>query len=255
MTLRNPALLVVLASLFAAGPVPAAPEAAATPKRVRPFEPYLGMEPRHVRSRSRVETPRARIELEPVLQGDVVHHEFVIANPGPEPMEIEGLKMCSGCILGGHSKRIEPGREGGIRLLVPTDWLGGGAIASPITARTTRPGWETLRIDVALQVREFAALSPYRVWLRGSGAEAIVETCWVVPNEAYPFSITGIRARKGIWFSHSWREVERDGRRAYEITIENTRRKVGPYQDVLFVQTDHPERPEFRIRIEGRIEE
>ena len=34
----------------------------------------------------------------------------------------------------------------------------------------------------------------------------------------------------------------------------NTRTKPGPYQDVLFVQTDHPERPEFRIRVEGRLE-
>ena len=95
------------------------------------------------------------------------------------------------------------------------------------------------------------------MWLRGSAsaAEPVTATCLVVPNEAYPFSITGIRTRRGVWFEHSLAEVEHAGRRAYEITLENTRTKPGPYQDVLFVQTDHPERPELRIRVEGRIEE
>lgn len=232
---------------------PGAPRAEA--RAPRPFDLYLGLEPRRVRSRSRVEGGRGRQVFEPVLQGDRVEHDFLISNPSDEVLEIRDLKMCSGCIVDGYSKTIRPGQEGRISMVVPTDWLGGREISGVITAETSVPEMPRIEIEVSLAVREFAALSPYRVWLKGSPETPIVEKCLIVPNEAYPFSITGIKARKGVWFRHSWRELERDGRTAYEITIENTRRKPGPYQDVLFVQTDHPERPELKIRIEGRIEE
>jgi hypothetical protein len=208
-------------------------------------------------SKSIVREAESRHVLEPVLQGDEVHHVFRIPNPGPEPLELRDVNVCSGCIPAGHSQRIPPGGEGAIAIIVTTDWLGGSGISSPITAETSSPAMPHLTIHVELEVREFAALEPYRVWLRGSASapEPITATCIVTPNEAYPFSITGIRTRKGVWFEHAFTEIERDGRRAFEITLRNTRTRPGPYQDVLYVQTDHPERPELRIRVEGRIEE
>ena len=104
-------------------------------------------------------------------------------------------------------------------------------------------------------MKEFASLSPYRIWLEGSAAQDLVATSIVIPNQDYPFRVTGIKTRRGVWFTTSYREIERQGRRGYEITVRNTRKKVGSYQDVLFVQTDHAARPEFKIRIEGRIRE
>lgn len=246
---------LALAALFAshAGPRDDAPPVPAP----RPFELYLGMEPRRVHSSSRVTEATSRQALGAVLQGDVVHHTFRIPNPGAEEMEIRNLKLCSGCILGGYTRRVPPGLEGAISIVIPTDWLGGREIDGPITAETTAESLPRLEIRVSLTVREFAELSPYRIWLEGrpDPAHPLMATCLVVPNEAYPFEITGIRARKGVWFEHAWKEVEHEGRRAFEITVRNTRRKPGPYQDVLFVQTDHPERPEFKIRVEGRIAE
>lgn len=230
--------------------------AADEPKLPLPFETYRGQPPERVVGSSRVVEARSRFVLGPVLQGDEVHHSFQIPNPGPEPMELRDVSVCSGCIPAGHSQRIAPGGVGQISILITTDWLGGRGIDGAITATTTSPALPQLEIQVVLEVKEFAALDPYRVWLRGTAgaAEPITATCLVVPNEDYPFSITGIETRRGVWFEHSLREVERDGRRAYEITLVNTRTKPGPYQDVLFVQTDHPERPEFRIRVEGRLE-
>ncbi len=239
-------------------PAPAASdevEAARGFEQARPFDVYRGLAPNRIYSKSRVEGAHSRHVIEPVLQGDVVHHEFLIANGSQEPIEIRRVEMCSGCMLDSYSKTIRPGLQGGISLIIPTDSLGGNEIVSAITAETSARHLPEIVIEVSLTVREFASLSPYRVWLKGSSAREIVATCVVVPSVAYPFSITGIKARKGVWFSHSYGEVERDDRKAYEITIKNTRKKAGSYQDVLFVQTDHPERPEFKIRIEGRIEE
>jgi len=237
--------------------LPAATSADDVPRLPRPFETYRGQPPKRVHGTSPIGEARSRHVLGPVLQGDEVHHTFRIPNPGTEPMELRDVTVCSGCIPAGHSQRIPPGGEGQISILVTTDWLGGRGIDGVITATTSSPAMPNLEIHVVLEVEEFAALDPYRVWLEGSASasEPIRATCRVVPDERYPFSITGIKTRKGVWFEHSFAEVERDGRRAFEITLENTRTKPGSYQDVLFVQTDHPRRPELKVRVEGRIRE
>ncbi|MAE95351.1 MAG: hypothetical protein CL910_11875 [Deltaproteobacteria bacterium] len=251
-------LILFLSLLSLASPAAAQPAGAPSRGDRRemgrpPFDVYLGQKAKEVRSQSRVEGARSRHVFAPVLQGDVVRHDFLVKNDGHEPLELREVRACSGCILESHSRRIQPGLEGRISLLILTDSLGGEALAGTVTAKTSDPARPELAIDVALRVVEFAALSPYRVWLRGSVGEEIVERCVVTPNEDYPFSITDIKARKGVWFTHELRDTEVGGVPAYEITLRNTRRKPGPYQDVLFIQTDHPARPELKIRIEGRI--
>jgi hypothetical protein len=202
-----------------------------------------------------VDEPHSRYVFEPALQGDIVRHDFVIRNDSEEILEIHEVRGFPGCVVESYSRRIEPGLTGAISTLILTDSRGGEEIAGTLRARTSRADRPEITIDASLFVREFAFLSPYRVWLEGSTSEDLVGTCIVIPSRDYPFSITGIKARKGVWFTTSYREIEREGRKGYEITVRNTRKKTGSYQDVLFVQTDHPARPEFKIRIEGRIGE
>lgn len=216
---------------------------------------YAGLAVEPVHTSCFVERAHSRCELQPVLQGDVVRHDFIIRNDSGEILGIEEVRGFPGCIVESYSSRIQPGLTGRISLLFLTDSRGGEEISGRLRARTDRADFPEIAIDVSLFVKEFASLSPYRVWLRGSAGQDLAAKCIVMPNRDYPFSITGIKARKGVWFETSYREIERDGRRGYEITVRNTRSRPGPYQDVLFVQTDHPARPEFKIRIEGRISE
>jgi hypothetical protein len=144
---------------------------------------------------------------------------------------------------------------GKLSVLMLTDSRGGTEINGTIRAQTNDKDRPEISIDVFLYVKEFAALHPYRIWLEGSFKDEISEKCIVIPNKDYPFNITGIKLRKGVWLDYSYREIEKDGRKAFEITVKNTRKKPGPYQEVLFVQTDNSARPEFKIRIEGRITE
>ncbi len=216
---------------------------------------YRGLEPKHVYSKSLVDQAHSQYVLEPALQGDLVHHEFMLRNGSQEVLELVEVKGCSGCIMESYSRRIQPGRAGTISILIPTDSRGGQEVNGTIRVKTDDASQPLITIDVSLRVKEFASLAPYRVWLRGSSAEDLAETCIVIPNEDYPFSITGIVARKGVWFTHSYKEIVREGRKGYEIAVRNTRKKLGSYQDVLFVQTDNRNRPEFKIRVEGRIHE
>ncbi|MDP6977974.1 MAG: hypothetical protein QF570_05140 [Myxococcota bacterium] len=226
----------------------------AAPQALKPFSIYNGHPPRTVVGESLVRGGRGKAVLDPVLQGDVVHHEVKIVNDSDTPWTLENLQVCSGCMLNGWTKIIGAGETGSIAFVIPTDAWGGQTLEGTIQADTNAAAPSQLAIDVELEIREFAALDPYRLWLKGSASESIQETCLVVPNADYPFSITGIKTRKGVWIEHEVRKTEHEGQLAYAIDVRNTRKKPGPYQDVLFVQTDHPERPEFKIRIEGRIE-
>lgn len=244
---------VLLMLLVALAPRPATAEKQAPPRR--PLLPiYNGLPPTPVSSTSEVRGARGVVEIGPVLQGDLLQHTIEIHNDSAAPWRLEDLTLCRGCMLDGASQAIAPGDVGHISFVVPTDALGGQTIESPIHAETGIDAPARIEITVRLQVEEFVALDPYRLWLKGAVGEPVEATVLVVPNDAYPFSIREIKTRKGVWFEHQLREIEHEGRKAYAIDVRNTRTKPGPYQDVLFVQTDHPQRPEFKIRIEGRIE-
>ncbi len=214
---------------------------------------YTGMDIKPIYSRSKVEKSRSKYEFAPALQGDIVKHDFIIENNSDVTLEIRDAEGCCGCFVEGYNQSIPPGMTGAVSIVMLTDSRGGEVIEGTIRVRTNDPDRPEITIDVVMEVKEFADLNPYRIWLKGLPGEKIVEKCTVIPNENYPFNITGIKTRKGVWFDYKYKEIKNNGRKAYEITITNTREKPGPYQDVLFVQTDHPARPEFKIRIEGRI--
>lgn len=230
-------------------------EEAAPPPLRPPFPLYLGQPETRLRGTTVVDGTTATVALAPALQGDVVQHDLVIPNDRAEAIELTRVTACEGCILDGYTKTIAAGGRGRVSLLLLTDALGGQTIDGTARIETTDP--ERPRIDVAvrLPVKEFAALDPYRVWIVGKAGEPIVATCRIVPNADYPFTITDVKPRKGAWFDWALEAITVDGRPGYEITLTSTRQKPGPYQDVLFVQTDHPARPEFKIRVEGRLEE
>jgi len=232
-----------------------AEEAAAPPRLRPPFPLYLGQKETRIRGTSVVEGTTATIALPAALQGDVVQHDLIIPNDRDEPIELTRVTACEGCILDGHAKSIAAGGRGRVSLLLLTDAVGGQTIDGTARIETTDPDRPLIEVAVSMPVKAFAALDPYRIWIVGKAGEPIVAKGRVVPNADYPFTITDIKPRKGAWFDWSLEAITLEGRPAYEITLTSTRKKAGPYQDVLFVQTDHPARPEFKIRVEGRLEE
>ena len=248
-------LCLSLCAIIAATPLACKKQENAGGESAKKIDFYTGMDIKPVYSRSRIEKPHSKYEFDPALQGDIVKHDFILENESDTTLELRDVEGCCGCFVEGYTQQIPPDMSGVISAVLLTDSRGGEIIDGKIRARTNDPSRPEITIDILMAVKEFADLNPYRIWLKGSPNEAIVEKCTVIPNENYPFNITGIKTRKGVWFDYSYREIEKNGRKAFEITVKNTRDKPGPYQDVLYVQTDHSARPEFKIRIEGRISE
>jgi hypothetical protein len=223
-----------------------------TAKETRESLLYRGLD-YTVYSKSMVDKPYSSYTFEPALQFDYVEHDFILKNNSSEPLEIIKAEGCCGCLVKTYSRQIPPGLTGKISVLIITDTRGGTEVSGTIRALTNDPSNPEITIDVSCPIKQIAAIDPFKIMLTGSYNSDLKGTSIVIPEPDFPFAITGIKPKKGMDISHSFREILQDGRKAYEITVTNTRKQKGIYRDTLFIQTDHPRRPEFRIRVQGEV--
>lgn len=223
------------------------------PNQKREARFYTGIPESPMRSRATLE-PHATLTLPTALQGDVVDLTLIVSNPSDKPLELKNPKSCCGIIVTTLTPLILPGEEGMVKTVIMTDKLGGKTLNGYVQVETTDPNRPLLRLDASMEVTEFAALSSHKIILAGAHSDPLKGTSTITPTEAYPFTITGIKARKGLHFAYHVEEInDKEGTR-YLIQVTNTRKTAGVYRDMLYLQTDNPLRPELRIRVEGHIE-
>jgi len=223
--------------------------------RKQKFPFYKGLEQAPIYSKSVIDKTKNHYVFEPVLQGDLVQHDFMFQNDSAAPLELKKVQSCCGCLVEDYTRKIAPGQTGVISVVLLTDRYGGKEIRGIIRAFTNDPDRPEITIDISCDVKKFADISEHTIMLDGSVHQPIEATSIVVPAEEYPFTITGIKPRKGIDIQYSYKETQKDGKKGYLITAKNKRKKSGVIRDILFVQTDHPARPEFKIRVQGKITE
>jgi hypothetical protein len=215
---------------------------------------YFGLPEKPIYSRSIIDSPKCRYVFTPVLQFDLVQHDFVVKNDSKRVLELKKVSACCGSLVEYYTSRIPPGGEGVIRLVLLTDRRGGQEITGTVRAQTSDPDHPVWTVEISCLVRKFADISNYTIMLEGSGREMLEGSSTIVPTDEYPFSITGLKAKKGrdilFWYRPA---TSREGRKAYVITVRNRRKEPGVIRDTVFVQTDNPARPEFKIRVQGRI--
>jgi len=222
-------------------------------KEIYPF--YQGLEIGPKISKSIIDKIKNQYTLEPVLQGDLVQHDFILKNDSKTPLELKKVRSCCGSLVDHYTRRIEPGQEGVVSVVLLTDRYGGQEIRATVLLTTSDAERPEISIELACFVKKFADISEYTIMLDGSLRQPVEGTSMVVPADNYPFTITGIIPRKGIDILYGYKEIQKDGKKGYEITAKNKRTKPGVIRDILFIQTDHPEKPEFKIRVQGKITE
>jgi len=216
---------------------------------------YRGLEADPIYSQSYLEENPSSYAFDSVLQGDLVKHDFIIKNNSKDPLALTKVKSCCGSYVENHSRTIPPGEEGKICVLMMTDKFGGRAIQGTIFAKTSDLKKPEIQIHISLPVREFAKIDPHKIILKGSFRNELSGTSTIEPAKEYPFAITGIKPKKGIDILYSYKEIVQDNKKKYLVTATNKRKRSGIYRDILFIQTDNKARPEFKIRVEGYIEE
>jgi hypothetical protein len=218
---------------------------------------YEGLPEKVAYSRSQVSFPETEYMFNPVVQGTLLSHTFLIRNDSPQALVIRKVNACNGkdcvVVVESRSGEILPGTTGAIRIQIYTDLIEGTGFANTLTLHTNHRKYPVSTIHISGTITRFATITPHRVTLAGSWKQEVKSTLLIIPGKGYPFRIKGIKARKGRQIGYDFQEIKKDGRPAYLISVRNVMRKRGSYRDILFIGTDSDVRPEIRIRVNGEI--
>jgi len=84
--------------------------------------------------------------------------------------------------------------------------------------------------------------------------ESISQTVLIIPEKNEVFKILQVNALKGIDLKYSLKEMASDGKKGYEIVIENIRKTEGRYYDKINMITDRTDQKPISIIVSGNIE-
>ncbi len=220
-------------------------------KTEAPF--YFGIPVKPVHSKSVVDSPKSTHVFDPVLQFDLVKHDFIVRNTSDRMLELKKVSGCCGSLVEAFSPQIPAGKEGVIKVVLLTDRRGGEEIRGTIRARTNDPKHPEWTILISCFVKKFADISADTIMLSGSWRNPIEGSSVVIPAPEYPFKIISLKAKRGIFITYGYREITQEGKKGYVVWAKNTRKEVGVIRDTIYIQTDNPERPQFIIRVQGKL--
>ncbi len=222
-------------------------------KKKRKSPMYMGLPVKTIRSDSTLTSTTKKIVLPPVLQGDMVEHHISVKNWMAGPLQLKNMKSCCGYMLQKYSRQIGKNEAGDIILLAITDRYGGKTIEGTITAMTNDKKLPELKVDVELEVKKFVNISQFTIDLVGSKKDKLTGLTIISPLDQHPFKIIELKPKKGYFFDFAFKPVTKEKKTEYQITVRNKINKPVIYRDVLFIRTDHPDRPELKIRVNGNI--
>ena len=196
--------------------------------------------------------PESTYTFPTVIEGESVPHDFVIQNRGNAVLNILDVKTSCGCTTASVPGPIVPGSEGTISINFNSEGRVGD-IHKTIVLKTDDPQSMEITLSLEGKVDRIYTMEPTMVKLAGLVGEPLQEVVTIIPEKSYPFHITGISAKRGGNIRYRYQEIEEKGMSRIEVTVENTRKEIGPYFDTLTLATDNSHRPEIKIQVLGSI--
>jgi hypothetical protein len=118
---------------------------------------------------------------------------------------------------------------------------------------TNDPQRSKVSLKITGDVERVVTIRPSMVRLVGSLGSEIHGVVNIIPEEKYPFKILEVRTDGGKMIRYHLAEVKTSNAVAYELRIENLKKEVGRYSDVIHLKTDSPVKPEIKIPVYGNI--
>ena len=123
-----------------------------------------------------------------------------------------------------------------------------------IKVYTNDPKNGKITLQLSGKVKKFVTIKPSKVFLKGTVGENISQTVLIIPEKNEVFKILQVNALKGIDLKYSLTEMAIDGKKGYEIVIENIRKTEGRYYDKINLITDRTDQKPISIIVSGNIE-
>ncbi len=122
-----------------------------------------------------------------------------------------------------------------------------------IKVYTNDPKNEKIDLQLSGTVKKFVTIKPGKVFLKGNVGESISQVVTITPGDGEVFNIVQVNALKGGDYKQSLKEIEIDGKKAYELTVENTRETEGRYFDKIFMITDRMDQQPISLIVSGYL--
>ena len=115
--------------------------------------------------------------------------------------------------------------------------------------------WKNPRLILTIigVVEKLVTISPKRVRLMGTASQDLKVFVLIIPEEKYAFNIVEASAKSGEFIRYKLTEVKQSEGIAYQLMVENIRKKKGRYADTIFLITNSKFRPMIKIPILGNI--
>jgi len=110
-------------------------------------------------------------------------------------------------------------------------------------------------LEVTGKVERFATITPRAVRLNGLVGKTVRKSVKIIPQEKYPFTVTGVETKKGEFIRVKLDESKAPEKRGYLLTVENTKKEKGRYRDTILLKTTNTIRPKLEIGVWGNIYE
>lgn len=122
-----------------------------------------------------------------------------------------------------------------------------------IKVYTNDPKNEKISLQLLGKIKKFVTIKPSKVFLKGDVGESISQTVSIIPGEDESFKILQVNTLKGLDYKQTLKEIEVEGRPAYELTVENIRETEGRYFDKIFMITDRTDQAPLSIIVSGYL--
>lgn len=118
---------------------------------------------------------------------------------------------------------------------------------------TDDPKNAVIELHLKGKVQKFATIEPERVNLQGLLGDTVSQTVTIIPETEVPFKILQVNAMKGTDFTHTLKETEIDGKKAYQLTVVSKKKTEGRFYDKIIILTDRSDYQPIMLIVSGEL--
>lgn len=180
-------------------------------------------------------------------EGKKVPHTFIFSNPGKETLIIEKVRPACGCTVTGKFEReVEPGKQGGIPILLDTTGLQ-GYITKTIRVETNVPDQKSYTLTIEGTIRAQVAVNPRTLGLGevDEDTKSVNGVVTITNNMGNLMEITEIippNNKTEVKFS----VIEQGKIYTLDITVKPPY-KDGQVRETIIAKTNLSEKPEIKV--------
>lgn len=204
-------------------------------------------------------TPRivfeeTRHDFGDVGQRQSVKHPFKFKNAGDATLLIENIKTTCGCTGTLLSKeKLDPGEEGAIEVTY-TSGLSGGRKTKSVFVQSNDPEQPRLKLDITANVVVPVEVRPMRLYWPVKRNQESTRTIQLIYQPEHSLNVKKMTFTTEA-FSASVRPMSNHHSPGYYIDITyDGSLPMGHFREVLTIETDNPEHPNLRVRVDGKVE-